>query len=273
MCCINNCCVHNYYECIDLIKLAYIGEVATIKNRKEFQPNLLRKNRIYIYNEEESKMIRFTDKRKWMPSRVISCFLTYNEANGNLIKKTFSILTQKGRYHLICYTDKNEDHLYACCENNKIHKEFLLEKITEISDNNLISFKDETKYRKKMHFKSRKPQLICLETIKNLKDDEQIMKYCFHDKDIKRSALFIEYFKRLENNTKQCKTNEETESPRDFDLISISPVDNFVDTCILATNNKIDQNDSFCDKNKRKLIIDEDSKNKRLFKQTNHNVK
>ncbi|CCH41702.1 hypothetical protein BN7_1243 [Wickerhamomyces ciferrii] len=89
---------------------------------KDSERELIKPGSIYIFNEKEAKMRRWTDGRSWSASRVTGAFLTYREmevqnggdehnltdfkykSNG-LIKQSFSLTTLNNeKLHLISYT-------------------------------------------------------------------------------------------------------------------------------------------------------------------------
>ncbi|KAH3665589.1 hypothetical protein OGAPHI_003776 [Ogataea philodendri] len=78
---------------------------------------LIRPGSIFVWNESESKIKRWTDSRNWSASRVNSAFLIYREMesgeNGHpssnvkpdgLVKQSFSATLKSGdKYHIISY--------------------------------------------------------------------------------------------------------------------------------------------------------------------------
>ncbi|ORY89456.1 Gti1/Pac2 family-domain-containing protein [Leucosporidium creatinivorum] len=71
----------------------------------------VRPGAVFVWEEEEAGIRRWTDHIKWSPSRVSGAFLTYTEvpARGDdtLIKQSFSSVDARGtKMHLIAYTTK-----------------------------------------------------------------------------------------------------------------------------------------------------------------------
>lgn len=90
---------------------------------KDHERQQIKTGSIFIWNEKEAKMRRWTDGRSWSASRVTGAFLTYREMessnnedsndfrykNDGLIKQSFSLTTLKGeKFHLISYTTTKE---------------------------------------------------------------------------------------------------------------------------------------------------------------------
>ncbi|BGP16392.1 Gluconate transport-inducing protein [Rhodosporidiobolus nylandii] len=70
---------------------------------------------VFVWEEEEAGIRRWTDHIKWSPSRVSGAFLTYTEVpsrgEGSLIKQSFSTVDSNGtKMHLIAYTSKASFH-------------------------------------------------------------------------------------------------------------------------------------------------------------------
>lgn len=80
---------------------------------------------VFVWDETESGIRRWTDGKRWSPSRVSGCFLIYNErapksANKNLpdqdiplddglTKKALSLLTNDGiKLHIVCYYKRQD---------------------------------------------------------------------------------------------------------------------------------------------------------------------
>ncbi|KAI9281567.1 Gti1/Pac2 family-domain-containing protein [Sporodiniella umbellata] len=97
----------------------------TAKERSE-----IRSGSVFVWDEKEAEMRRWTDGRTWSPSRVLGSFLTYRELDtkrrprkpslpglnqvfsyksDGLIKQSFSICTaSKQKLHLISYYSKKD---------------------------------------------------------------------------------------------------------------------------------------------------------------------
>lgn len=78
---------------------------------------LVKNGAVFVWNENDSKMKRWTDGRTWSASRVNGAFLTYREMDSSakktltikgsgLIKQSFSVINKFGdKYHVISYVD------------------------------------------------------------------------------------------------------------------------------------------------------------------------
>ncbi|GAA5958351.1 hypothetical protein JCM21900_000884 [Sporobolomyces salmonicolor] len=72
----------------------------------------VRAGAVFVWEEEEAGIRRWTDHIKWSPSRVSGAFLTYSEipsrGEETLIKQSFSSVDPSGtKMHLIAYTNKS----------------------------------------------------------------------------------------------------------------------------------------------------------------------
>ena len=92
------------------------------------RPSLIRSGSVFVWDERDAGMRRWTDGRCWSASRVSGCFLTYRELevrkrssadpNGprsnlyridGLIKQSFSMTTTSGRkLHIVSYYTKRD---------------------------------------------------------------------------------------------------------------------------------------------------------------------
>lgn len=111
--------VQTAHDALILLEASRLGYIPRIKRRlKEEDRRRIQPGHVYIWNEREAKMRRWTDGRSWSASRVTGSFLTYREmetkedicssfkykADG-FIKQSFSITTMQGdKLHLIAYT-------------------------------------------------------------------------------------------------------------------------------------------------------------------------
>jgi hypothetical protein len=116
--------VHTGKDAIMLLEAARTNLIPRVTRRlKEQERSMIKAGNVFIWNEKEAKMRRWTDGRSWSASRVTGSFLTYREMESNnyrpnegnihnyeyktdgLIKQSFSLTTQKGdKLHLISYT-------------------------------------------------------------------------------------------------------------------------------------------------------------------------
>ncbi|ODV84213.1 hypothetical protein CANARDRAFT_182312, partial [[Candida] arabinofermentans NRRL YB-2248] len=82
---------------------------------------------VFIWNESESRMKRWTDGKSWSASRVNGCFLIYKEMEHippnyksfsykkhGLLKQSFTITLKDGnKYHLISYLNSHHYDIAA----------------------------------------------------------------------------------------------------------------------------------------------------------------
>ncbi|KAJ2155315.1 Gluconate transport-inducing protein [Coemansia sp. RSA 637] len=85
----------------------------------ERERSMLESGCVYVWDENESGIRRWTDGKRWSPSRVNGCFLSYTELepknnelpdisdmplDNGMIKKSMTLFTkQNSKLHLICY--------------------------------------------------------------------------------------------------------------------------------------------------------------------------
>ncbi|KAM0680959.1 Global transcription regulator sge1 [Glugoides intestinalis] len=110
------CCVHSEADCKDIIDKTKQGVVKMVKRRlNEREKGLIRPGSVFVYNEMESGIKRWTDKKEWTPSRVQGCFLVYKELRGPLFKKTYTSKNSNGIYHVVAYTLADWETDCVCC--------------------------------------------------------------------------------------------------------------------------------------------------------------
>ncbi|KAJ2121579.1 Gluconate transport-inducing protein [Coemansia sp. RSA 720] len=90
----------------------------------ERERNMLDSGCVYVWDESESGIRRWTDGKRWSPSRVNGCFLSYSELepksdelpltsdvplDNGMTKKSMTLFTtQNSKLHLICYFSKHD---------------------------------------------------------------------------------------------------------------------------------------------------------------------
>jgi Gti1/Pac2 family len=130
-------CIHSEQECKILIDMAKAGRIGRVRRRlNENEKNKIRPGSVFIYNERESGIKRWTDKREWTPSRVQGIFLVYRDLNGPLFKKTYSSILPDSKYHIVSYSSIDWESNGKCCEifKRKTMKEYKISS-TEILNN------------------------------------------------------------------------------------------------------------------------------------------
>ena len=86
-------CLHSEMECSHIINLAMEGKLIRLKRRlTEKEKRSIRPGQAFIYLEEESGIIRWTDSKSWTPSRALGPFMMYIEKRNDppLIKKIYT---------------------------------------------------------------------------------------------------------------------------------------------------------------------------------------
>ncbi|RIB10018.1 Gti1/Pac2 family-domain-containing protein, partial [Gigaspora rosea] len=111
-------------DAILLFEACRIGFLSRIQRRlSEKERSSIRSGSVFVWDEREAGMRRWTDGKSWSASRVSGSFLTYRELeskrksnslnltipykHGGLVKQSFSITTTSHqKLHLICYYTK-----------------------------------------------------------------------------------------------------------------------------------------------------------------------
>ncbi|KAL6122277.1 hypothetical protein NUSPORA_00693 [Nucleospora cyclopteri] len=190
-------CIHTYEDCLKLIALAINRSVPTVQKRKNVGNIDLKDGCIFIYNEKESMIKRWTDKKQWAPSRVYGCFLYYKEMNGNLCKKTFSKNTNNGKFHIVFYSMKNVEIERNCCKNGISSIELLFREKLEINPklSEITLDGSEPKYRQNKTTNILSDHKTHFNFIQKI-EKENLLNYCFPDLTEKNeSSEFSKVFK------------------------------------------------------------------------------
>lgn len=112
-------CAHTEIECGLILEQAVMGRIRRIRRRmNERERRCIKAGDIFVYSEEESKIKRWTDSRKWSPSRVHGSFMMYFETKDNnpMIKKTYSAIYKGFKYHIVFYSLLADDKSRICCK-------------------------------------------------------------------------------------------------------------------------------------------------------------
>lgn len=110
------CCVHSGDECRLLLQSARTGRIRRVKARlTDGEKRKIKPGDVYVYNEDESGIKRWTDKKTWTPSRVQGVFLVYRDLRGPFVKKTHSCGCSEGRFHIVAYTLAEWEDDGGCC--------------------------------------------------------------------------------------------------------------------------------------------------------------
>ncbi|BGO99859.1 cAMP-independent regulatory protein pac2 [Rhodotorula toruloides] len=112
---------HSYFGIVSsaqeahaILEASQLGLLPRVTRRLTDDERLrfVRPGAVFVWEEEEAGIRRWTDHIKWSPSRVSGAFLTYTEipARGEetLVKQSFSSVDANGtKMHLIAYTSKS----------------------------------------------------------------------------------------------------------------------------------------------------------------------
>ncbi|CAK7903141.1 hypothetical protein CAAN1_16S00980 [[Candida] anglica] len=110
--------VNNLKDAVLLIEAVRIGRLPTITRRLNgYEREYIKPHSVYVWNETECGLKRWTDGKIWSASKASGPFLVYSELNkksdtepkhNGLIKQSFSLNTkQNQKFHLIAYTSKD----------------------------------------------------------------------------------------------------------------------------------------------------------------------
>ncbi|GAA5875944.1 hypothetical protein JCM3774_005825 [Rhodotorula dairenensis] len=111
---------HSYFGVVSsaqeahaILEASKLGLLPRVTRRltDEERTRFVRAGAVFVWEEEEAGIRRWTDHIKWSPSRVSGAFLTYtevpNRGEDGLIKQSFSATDANGsKMHLIAYTSK-----------------------------------------------------------------------------------------------------------------------------------------------------------------------
>ncbi|GAA5948165.1 hypothetical protein JCM3765_007138 [Sporobolomyces pararoseus] len=111
---------HSYFGVVNsgeqahaIIEASKLGLLPRVTRRLTDEERLrfVRAGAVFVWEEEEAGIRRWTDHIKWSPSRVSGAFLTYTEVpskgHETLIKQSFSSVDPSGtKMHLIAYSNK-----------------------------------------------------------------------------------------------------------------------------------------------------------------------
>ncbi|KAJ1662370.1 Gluconate transport-inducing protein [Coemansia sp. RSA 1813] len=118
---------HGYVETTDdalrIFEACRKGTLARRSRRLcESERNEISSGSLFVWDESESGIRRWTDGKRWSPSRVNGCFLVYTELHAKpskaspdmplengLVKKALSLFTNSSsKLHLVCYYKKED---------------------------------------------------------------------------------------------------------------------------------------------------------------------
>lgn len=113
-------CVYTLKDALLLIEGVRVGRLPSTKRRlNDRERSLIRPSIVYVWNETECGLKRWTDGKIWSASKASGPFLIYTELDkkndatpkpGGLIKQSFSLNTkQNQRYHLIAYMSSSDE--------------------------------------------------------------------------------------------------------------------------------------------------------------------
>lgn len=115
-------CLHSEKDIALLIDLCQNNLLPRVKRRlNDFERRRIRNGSIFVYEESESKIKRWTDGKIWSPSRCSGLFLIYTESllesrsRKVMLKKTVTAKLKGNTYHVISYVNLEEELNGMCC--------------------------------------------------------------------------------------------------------------------------------------------------------------
>ncbi|WUR03228.1 cAMP-independent regulatory protein PAC2 (PAC2) [Vairimorpha necatrix] len=111
-------CLHSEMECSHIINLAMEGLLNRLKRRlTENEKRMIKPGYSFVYLEEESGIIRWTDSKSWSPSRALGPFMMYVEKRSTnpLIKKIYTAKFMDKIVHIVIYNVYNHEERGVCC--------------------------------------------------------------------------------------------------------------------------------------------------------------
>lgn len=115
-------CIHVELDIIMLIDLCQQNILARVTRRlTDPERKKIKNGSVFVYEEAESKIRRWTDGQIWSPSRCSGIFLTYNEHLPGIVnrmlfmKKTLTAKLRDKVYHIVAYANLEEEMNGMCC--------------------------------------------------------------------------------------------------------------------------------------------------------------
>ncbi|KAI8922453.1 camp independent regulatory protein, partial [Powellomyces hirtus] len=108
-------------DCLLLFEACRVGVLRRIQRRlsEQEREKAIRSGSVFVWEEGESGIKRWTDSKSWSPSRIKGSFLVYRELSiasttssvhvPLLTKKSISVRTKEGgKLHVVCYYTKSD---------------------------------------------------------------------------------------------------------------------------------------------------------------------
>ncbi|KAK9764166.1 Gluconate transport-inducing protein [Basidiobolus ranarum] len=101
--------VENVHDALLIFEACRLGQLRRVQRRlSDKERRSLRSGSVYVWEEEEASMKRWTDGRTWSPSRVHGCFLTYRELENK--RKSAKINESPTLYGYCSDLEQSSDH-------------------------------------------------------------------------------------------------------------------------------------------------------------------
>ncbi|KAM0674993.1 hypothetical protein GVAV_001332 [Gurleya vavrai] len=232
---------------VDLCQKNVLGRVT--RRLHENEKRSIRDGSVFVYEENESKIKRWTDGKIWSPSRCNGIFLCYREYKpkgkfrdideNEMFKKTLTAKFGEKTYHIITYANLEDEMNGTCCFKYGNRLKMIHEQFFGINNKNIKEWTRKLNYKNKMS----------KECEKNIKDESF-------------NILNEEIEDQNENNNIFCNSN--LKNYENFDIKS-EEVNDIFDNC----NNYADPKNLFEIPAKINLCKQKEIFNENYFKRRN----
>ncbi|KAM0687113.1 Global transcription regulator sge1 [Conglomerata obtusa] len=151
-------CVHTELDIIILIDLCQKNVLGRVTRRlHENEKRYIKDGSIFVYEESESKIKRWTDGKIWSPSRCNGIFLCYREYKPvgkyrghdgkEMFKKTVTAKLKDKSYHIITYQNLEDEMSGKCCFKYGNRLKMIYEEFFGLENDNIKMWNDKIKIK------------------------------------------------------------------------------------------------------------------------------
>lgn len=224
-------CIHTELDVIMLIDLCQQNILARVTRRlTDFERKKIQNGSVFVYEETESNIKRWTDGQIWSPSRCSGIFLTYTEhlprmaIKSVFMKKTLTakLKNKNKNYHIVAYVNLEDEMNGFCCLKYGNRLKMIYEEYIGANRRNMI----ESIYNKKKLMDEKKQRIISLhqnmrkeskekmyEESYNENRHENIMK---EDSSLSNNVASVYDINKVSMFSKGYKENEENVQSYDY---------------------------------------------------------
>lgn len=110
-------CIHSIEDIKIIISNVHLNLLPQCSRRLNLQEKLsIQLNSCYVYNPRVSQIVRWTDCKRWGPSRIFGCFVVYK--SGDLIKRVARARVNMEEYVLVMYSKSTTDCIGHCASSS-----------------------------------------------------------------------------------------------------------------------------------------------------------